>query len=108
MTINADRPVEDRLLELLEHFGLGEVHVAARRLEDWKGFVGRYSDRVTSLTLVCPHAIEMAPLSSIASRVVALTGDQGPMVGRLRQSLAALSEAVLVTLPDYAPQAWSD
>ena len=108
MVSGAEQPVEDRLVQLFEYFDLSEAHVAACRPEDWRGFVGRYPDLISSLTLVCPPTFDTTPLRSIASRVVVLMGDQGPAVAGVRQSLAAISDATLITLRDYVTLAWSD
>ena len=69
MEVEVDLPVEERLVQLLEHFGLSEAHVAACRPEDWEGFVSRHPDRVVSLTLVCPHTMDTAPLRAVASHL---------------------------------------
>ena len=108
MEVEVDLPVEERLVQLLEHFGLSEAHVAACRPEDWEGFVSRHPDRVVSLTLVCPHTMDTAPLRAVASRLAVITGDQGPSVARISQSLAIIPDATLVTLRDYVAQGWSD
>ena len=108
MAIGAELPLEERLVQLLEHLGLPEAHVAACRPEDWEGFVSRHPDRVASLTLVCPHTMDTTPLRPVASRLVVIMGDQGPPVARIRQSLATVPDATLIALHDYVAQGWSD
>lgn len=108
MVIEGEIPVEERLIQLLEHFGLPDVHVAGCRSEDWEGLVSRHPDRVASLTLVCPNAVDPTLLGSVASRLAVVTGDQGPSLARIRQSLAAIPVATSRILRDYIAQGWSD
>jgi SAM-dependent methyltransferase len=108
MAIDAKLPVEDRLVQLLEHFGLPEVHVAGCRSEDWEGLVARYPERISSLTLICPNAMDPTLLGPVASRLAVVTGSEGPSVARTRQALAALPEATSTTLVEYIAQTWSD
>jgi hypothetical protein len=99
--IGADLSVGERIGQLLDHLGLLEAHVAACRPEDWEGFVSRHPDRVASLTLVCPHTMDTTPLRPVAARLAVIMGDQGPSVARLRQSLATIPDATVITLRDY-------
>src|SRR5262245_47471487 len=108
MATESDISVEECLLHLLEHFGLPQVHVAGCRSEDWEGLVSRHPDRIASLTLVCPNAMDPTLLRPVASRLAVITGDQGPSVARIRQSLAALPGARSRILREYVAQGWSD
>jgi SAM-dependent methyltransferase len=108
MAIEAELPVEERLIHLLEHFGLPQVHLAGCRSEDWEGLVSRHPGRVASLTLVCPNAMDPTLLGPLASRLAVITGDQGPAVARIRESLAAIPDATSRILRDYIAQGWSD
>ncbi len=75
---------------------------------DWRGLATRQTDLVASLTLVNPTAIDPNALSPLASRLVVFTGDQGPPAERLRQSLAGLHDATVITLRDYLGVTWAD
>jgi hypothetical protein len=56
--ISAELPVEQRILQLFEHLGISQAHLASRMPQDWKGFVTTYPERVASLTLVCPSGVD--------------------------------------------------
>jgi SAM-dependent methyltransferase len=97
----------DRLLQLLQHFGLERVHVAAAVPGDWRGLASAQVDRIASLTLVCPIGIDAA-LASVAARAQVIHGDQGPIAERARAAVARMPEVGLVTLAGYAGLVWSD
>jgi hypothetical protein len=101
MTIDAERAVEERLVQLFQHLGLERVHMAARVTADWRGLATAYPDRLASLTLVCPTGLEATPLTALAPRLLLLSGDQGAPAEAVRQVMAALPEATLITLHDY-------
>lgn len=101
MTMEAEPPLEKRIAQVLRHLGIGRAHIAASMAPDRRGLATTQLDLVASLTLVCPSAIDPNVLSPLASRLVVFTGDQGPPAERLRQSLAPLPDATLITLRDY-------
>ena len=80
MTTAAAGPVEARLVDLFQHLGIGNTHIAAGRLgvTDWQGLATRHADRVASLTLINPPILDAGQLRSLASRMLAVTGDFGP------------------------------
>src|ERR1700732_4998504 len=49
-----DPPVEACLAQLLDHLGIAGAHFAGRSLADVQGFIAKHSERIASLTLVCP------------------------------------------------------
>ena len=108
MTIETQRPLEKRILQVLRHLGITQAHVVANMTPDWRGVATGHSDLVSSLTLVCPMSLDPHDLSAFASRLLVFTGDQGPQPERLRRSLTSLPDAVLIRLPDYASESWAD
>jgi SAM-dependent methyltransferase len=98
---------EDRLLQLLQHFGLERVHVAAAVPGDWRGLATAHADRLASLSLVCPIGVDPA-IAGMAARVQVIHGDQGPIAERARAALGRLPDVALVTLAGYAGLVWSD
>ena len=108
MGTDTELPVEQRVLQLFEHLGISQAHIAARVPQDWKGFVTTYRERVTSLTLVCPSGVDSRALQPLKSRLLAVVADQGALAERVRQPLMQLTEATIHTLHDYAAQLWSD
>src|SRR5215831_15960972 len=101
MTTDAESSVEQRLVQLFQHLGLEQVHIAARVTADWHGLATTHPEMIASLTLVCPTGLETAPLGALASRVLVLTGDQGAPAEAIRKAMASLPEATLIILHDY-------
>ena len=75
---DANLLLEERLAALFDALGIGEAHVAARSSTDWEGLAAKYSDRIASLTLACPAAIDPSALRRFGDRLLVVTGDDGP------------------------------
>ena len=101
MTMDAESAVARRLVQLFEHLGLAQVHIAARVTADWHGLISTQPERIASLMLVCPTGIEAGPLRSLAARLLMLTGDQGAPAEAVHKAMADLPEATLATLHNY-------
>jgi ubiquinone/menaquinone biosynthesis C-methylase UbiE len=105
----AELPVEERLVQLLQHLGIARAHVAARGGGDWGGLAARHPDRIASLTLICPRGMDPGALTTLAPRLLVLAGDQGRLDELARQAVANLPAATLVTLRDYvSPTLYAD
>lgn len=100
--------VADRIRQLLQHLGVKRGHVAGAMPGDWQGLVATSADRVASLTLVCPTALDPNSVSAIASRVLVFHGDRGPAAERVRAAAARIPQATLVTLADYPGLPFAD
>src|SRR5919199_1454007 len=85
-------PVEERLLQLLQHLGIERAHVAARGGGDWGGLAARHPDCIASLTLICPRGMDPSALASLAPRLLVLAGDQGQPDAVVRQVVGNLQE----------------
>jgi hypothetical protein len=96
-----DLPTEQRLRHLLSHLGLREAHFAGRLVRDWIGLVTGAPDIVTSLTLVGSSVPAPDVIAPIASRLLVLSGDRGPVPERWRAVTGAFPTARLVQFPDY-------
>src|ERR687887_1837188 len=102
-------PVEERLLQLLQHLGIARAHVAARGGGDWGGLAAQHRDRIASLTLICPRGMDPSTLATLAPRLLVFVGDQGRPDALVRQAVADLREATLITLRDYvSPTIYAD
>src|SRR5262245_58771313 len=116
MLIRGDRtmsevelPVEERLFELLQHLGIERAHVAARGVADWEGLAARHPACIASLSLICPRGMDPDTLSTLASRLLVLAGDQGQPDAVVRQVVAHLQGATLIILRDYvSPTIYAD
>lgn len=93
--------VADRILQLLQHLGVERAHVAGSLPGDWQGLVANSADRVASLALICPTGLDPKAVSAVASRVLVIHGDRGPIAERVRTAVERIPEARLVILTDY-------
>ena len=101
MTTQGELPIEERVLQLLQHLGIQQAHFAASTPEDWQGLVAAHPEVISSLTLVCPRAIDSSILRNLAPRLLVFNGDQGDSAERLQRSMVSLPDAMLVALHDY-------
>ena len=110
MTTAAARPVEACLIDLFQHLGVDADHIAAGRLgvTDWAGLATRHADRVASLTLINPPILGAGQIRSLASRMLAVTGDFGPTAEGASKLLADLPEVALHVLRGLECHPWSD
>ncbi len=108
MTTEAGPAVEERIRQLFQHLGIRQAHVAGRLPRDWTGLATTYPDLCTSLSLVCPMAVDSDTVSHLASRLLVVGGDQGPPAERVQRAMERIPEARFVTLRDYAFAAWTD
>jgi len=106
----AARPVEARVIELLEHLGIEQAHIAAGRLvqSDWHGLATVHPERVASLTLISPQILGPGELGGLASRLLIVSGDQGPTAEGTVKLLKDLPEATSHILRGYEYLPWSD
>jgi len=100
--------VEERVLQLFQHLGIQQAHVAARAPADWQGLAASHPERIASLTLVCPRALNTASLGDLSPRLLVLASEQGPGAPLLRRTVEDLPQATLATLLGYRSGAASD
>jgi pimeloyl-ACP methyl ester carboxylesterase len=109
MTTKVEPPIEERILQVLRHLGLAQVHIAARVPGDWQDLATTHPESIRSLTLVCPQGMEPGILGPLASRLLVISGDQGRPAERGRQVVMYLPEATLHILRDYvSPTPYTD
>jgi ubiquinone/menaquinone biosynthesis C-methylase UbiE len=109
MATNVERPIEDRILHVLQHLGIARAHVAARIPGDWRGLATRHLETMASLTLVCPQGMEPDILGPLASRLLVISGDQGQPAERARRVVMSLPAATLHALQGYvSPTPYAD
>ena len=108
MAANVQLTIEERLVYLLQHLGLERAHFAARLPTDWSGLASARPEMISSLTLACPSGIDSSGVQTLASRLLVLTGDQGPLAERAARVAASLPSASLITLRDYFSPPWAD
>src|SRR5919106_3275682 len=101
MTTEVERPIAERLLQVLQHLGIAPAHVAARVPGDWQGLASKHPEAIASLTLVCPQGMEPDLLSPLASRLLVIAGERGRPAERAQRVVMHLPEATLHILRDY-------
>jgi SAM-dependent methyltransferase len=107
-TTPEETPVEQRLAALFDYLGIARAHLAGRAGTDWQGLASRYPERVASLTLLCPAALDRAALQPLSPQLLIVTGDQGPGAQRVQAVLSDLPRAETAVLRSYAGLTWSD
>jgi len=108
MSTEPELPVEERIFQLLQHLGIERTHIAARLPRDWTGLAATHPEVFSSLTLVCPMAVDPNILGGFTSRLMVFNGDQGPPAERVRSALEGVPEASVASLRDYPIAAWAD
>src|SRR5262245_8397734 len=108
MTAEVGLAVEERIRQLFQHLGIQQAHIAGRLPRDWTGLATISPELFTSLTLVCPMAVDPDTMRRLASNVLILSGHQGPRADWGRRAMERLRAARLVTLRDYTYAAWTD
>jgi ubiquinone/menaquinone biosynthesis C-methylase UbiE len=109
MTTETERPIEERIVQVLKHLGIAQAHVAARVPGDWQGLAATHPERLASLTLVCPQGMEPGVLGPLASRLLVIAGDQGRPAERAQRVVMNLPEATLHILRAYvSPTPYTD
>jgi SAM-dependent methyltransferase len=106
----AARPVEACLIDLFQHLGITEAHIAAGQMvrNDWYGLATRYPHRVASLTLVSPMTLDTNEIAGLASRMLVMAGDQGRSAQGAIRLRAELPNASSHILRGYECHPWSD
>ena len=84
-----DPPVEACLAQLLDHLGIAGAHFAGRSLADVQGFIAKHSERIASLTLMCPAVLNPRSLAPLGARLLVVTGDHGLGARRVQAVLPA-------------------
>jgi len=102
-------PTEWHILQVFQHFGLTQAHVAARIAADWQGLATAHPTALASLMLICPRGMDPGALVSVSSRLGVLAGEHGRSTATLRRVMARFPEATLTTLRGYEnPSPYAD
>ncbi len=100
--------VAARIEALLDHLGIGRAHFAGRAGTDWQGFAALHPERIASLTVLCPSALDREALRPLSGRLLVVTGDQGSGARRVRAVLPDLPQARTAVLANYAGLTWAN
>ena len=92
----------ERIVQLLQHLGLEQAHVAARLDTDWTDLVVHRPELITSLSLVYPWGdLDADLLRPLASRLL-VVDDAYPAETHAAQVIAQIPSVTRVTLSSYA------
>ncbi|MGI9522240.1 MAG: methyltransferase domain-containing protein [Hyphomicrobiaceae bacterium] len=100
----------DRIINVLDELGIQRAHIVGCLSSDWGDLIGRFQERLSSLTIVAPHLNQGVPASaetnSIPSLIIA--GDQGAPAERARSLSKKVRSARLHSLAGYESPIWAD
>jgi SAM-dependent methyltransferase len=108
MAITTDLPTEERLVQLFQHLGIRQAHIAGVSPEDWAGLATTHPERCASLTLVGPPALDPHAVGRLATRLLVVNGDQGARAEKVRRDVERVAGAQLVTLHDHVILGWTE
>jgi hypothetical protein len=106
MSAETASTVEEPLRQLLLHLGIERAHFAGRTPRDWTALAAAHPEVFASLTVI--GGFDPQPVERLADRLLAVTGDQGPVAVTVRSAIDRLPGAQLVALRDYNLLGWSD
>jgi len=98
----------ERLLALLEHLGIGKAHVATQISGDTAGLATTHAERLGGIVLCAPVRLDPAPFTSIAERVLMISGEYGPTFEVCLRAADRLAGAERYVLDSYEALGWSD
>lgn len=98
----------ERLVALLDHLGLGRVHIASQIAGDMAGLAAEHPGRVGGIVCVTPVRLDPAPFAALPERVLMIAGEYGPTFETTTRALARLPGAKRVVLDGYEAQGWAD
>ena len=102
-------PVEERILQVLQHLGISKAHFAARGAIDWSGLAVAHPEVFSSLTLVCPQGFDPNVLATVASRLLVFNSELGATAEMVQRNLEILPDATTITLSEYSsPNTYAD
>ncbi|MGH7809817.1 MAG: class I SAM-dependent methyltransferase [Candidatus Binatia bacterium] len=108
MANTSGMPLEERIVRLMRHLHIEDAHVAACMPHDWEGLLTRHRERIRSLTLLCPMAINPTTLGSSPPPTLVVTGDRGRSALDAQCDGAKIAAAKLHVLQDYFSPPWAD
>jgi SAM-dependent methyltransferase len=108
MATSTEVPVAERILALLRELGIQRTHVAGSLPEDWRALAASSAERIASLSLVCPTAMDANAAAAVASRLLVFHGDRGAAAERIRAQVAGIPGATFLPLREYPGLPFAD
>jgi SAM-dependent methyltransferase len=101
-------PSADRLVALLDHLGLGRVHIASQIVSDMAGLAEEHPERLGGIVCVTAVRLDPAPFADVTDRMLLIAGEYGPTADTIRRAEPRLPGARRVMLEGYEAQGWAD
>jgi SAM-dependent methyltransferase len=98
----------DRLVALLDHLGIGRVHIASQIVSDMAGLAVEHADRLGGIVCVTPVRLDPAPFAEVADRMLLVAGEYGPTFEVTTRAAARLPGAQRFVLDGYEAEGWAD
>ncbi len=98
----------ERLISLLDHFGLTSAFMATQMPGDVADLARRFPERISGLLLCTPSRLDPAPFSGLAARTVMIAGERGMTAEVTARAEPRLPGSRRVILPDYDAPGWAD
>ncbi|MBV9585697.1 MAG: hypothetical protein JO213_12535, partial [Alphaproteobacteria bacterium] len=103
-----DQSATARLVELLDHFGIAQAHVATQIAGDIAGVATVHAERLGGVVLCAPVRLDPAPFAAVADRVLMISGEYGPTFDVCLRAAERLQGAQRYVLDSYEALGWSD
>ena len=97
-----------RLIAVLDHLGLGRVHIATQIPGDIAELAALHPDHLAGIVLCAPFYLDPAPFILLADRLLMVSGEHGPGFDVTVRAAARLPGAERHVLDGYEAQTWSD
>ena len=104
----ADRPVAQRIVQLLRNLGIARAHFGAQIVGELAPVLAQHPEMVGSLALIGPNRLDGPALAPLGSRLLLVGSDRGLSAEAIGRAGPALADAKLVAFDDYFIAAWTD
>ncbi|TWT01218.1 methyltransferase domain-containing protein [Reyranella sp. CPCC 100927] len=108
MADDVDLTTAERLVALWDHLGIATAHVATQIPADIAGLASEHGDRLMGIVLCTPTRLDATPFTTLADRILMVSGDSGPTVGATTRAVERLAGAERVVLAGYDAPGWAD
>ena len=99
--------LNQRLLSLWDHLGLGAAHIGAQVTVDITDLAAHFPERIAGLLLCEAPGIHPEPFARVASRMTIVAGDHGMAAAVADRAHARLPGSARVKLLDYDRPFWA-
>jgi ubiquinone/menaquinone biosynthesis C-methylase UbiE len=106
--MNEQMTLTERLISLLDHFGLATAFMATQMSGDVADLARRCPERIAGLLLCTPSRLDPAPFAAVAARTVMVAGERGMTAEVTARAEPRLPGSRRVVLADYDAPGWAD